>query len=159
LIDACKNSNAISVEAWVKPANTTQSGPARIVTLSKDTSNRNFTMGQSCDFYDLRLRTTATGRNGKPSLAAPQGFLSSEPTHVVYTFDSKGEAILYINGMEVSRQIVGGDLFNWDESYGLALANEHTMDRPWLGEMYLVAFYDRALNPEEINQSFQAGMN
>ena len=116
LIDACKNSNAISVEAWVKPANTGQSGPARIVTLSKDTSNRNLTMGQSGDFYDFRLRTTATGRNGKPSLAAPQGFLSSEPTHVVYTFDFKGEAILYINGMEVSRKIVGGDLFNWDGS-------------------------------------------
>ena len=32
------------------------------------------------------------------------------------------------------------------------LANEVTRDRPWLGELYLVAIYDRALSEQEIQQ-------
>jgi PKD repeat protein len=31
VIDACRQANAITVEAWIKPANVTQSGPARIL--------------------------------------------------------------------------------------------------------------------------------
>jgi hypothetical protein len=44
VIDAAKASHEITIEAWVKPANPTQSGPARIVSVSADTSNRNFTL-------------------------------------------------------------------------------------------------------------------
>jgi len=71
IISSIKRSNAISIEAWIKPANTTQAGPARIVSLSKDTGNRNFTLGQKADAYEVRLRTTSTSPNGEPSLSSP----------------------------------------------------------------------------------------
>ena len=58
------------MEAWVTPAQEVQSGPARIVTLSQDHVNRNFTLGQEEDAYELRLRTTETSDNGLPSLIA-----------------------------------------------------------------------------------------
>ena len=157
--EACQATNEISIEAWVKPANTTQSGPARIITLSSNPSSRNFTLGQSDSSFDQRLRTTATGVNGIPSLATPERFLSTELTHVIYTFDSEGIARFYVNGTEVSNQTIGGDLSNWKGTYALALANELSNNRPWLGELYLVAIYDRALNPQEINQNFQEGVN
>jgi hypothetical protein len=51
--------NEITIEAWVMPADDIQDGPARIVSLSADTGNRNFTLGQTTDYYDARLRTTA----------------------------------------------------------------------------------------------------
>ena len=46
---------------------------------------------------------------------------------------------------------------NWDPDYPLQLGNEATLDRPWLGKMFLVAVYDRALNPNEISTNFTAG--
>jgi len=63
--------NAITIEVWIKPANTTQAGPARIVTVSKDPGQRNFTLGQKGSAYEVRLRTTSTSPNGEPSLSSP----------------------------------------------------------------------------------------
>jgi uncharacterized repeat protein (TIGR01451 family) len=153
VIAACQGSNEITIEAWVKPANTTQEGPARIVTLSSDLYNRNFTLGQGLwggrpgARYDVRLRTTATDDSGLPSLTTPDGSLTTELTHVVYTRDALGEAKIYVNGAEQASGTVGGDFSNWDAGFRLALANELTGDRPWLGEFHLVAIYDRVLSP------------
>ena len=46
LTGALKKSNALSLSAWITPAKLNQSGPARIVTISKDSVNRNITLGQ-----------------------------------------------------------------------------------------------------------------
>jgi hypothetical protein len=45
-VSVLKASNALTLEAWFKPANTTQAGPARIVSLSQDLNLRNLTLGQ-----------------------------------------------------------------------------------------------------------------
>ena len=68
VINSVKKEGAITIEAWIKPASITQTGPARIVSLSKDTGNRNFTLGQGEEFFEVRLRTTKTSANGEPSL-------------------------------------------------------------------------------------------
>ena len=163
VIDAARASNEISIEAWVEPANTTQDGPARIVTLSGGPHNRNFTLGQGLwgsqpsALYDVRLRTTTTSDNGRPSLTTPDGSLTTELTHVVYTRDASGVARIYVDNVERVSGTVGGDFSNWDEGFRLALANELTEDRPWLGEFHLVAIYNRALSQAEVSQNFEAG--
>jgi hypothetical protein len=68
LVAAFGESSAFTLEAWITPADTHQAGPARIVTLSRDTSTRNFTLGQLDDNYQMRFRTTATDGNGLPGL-------------------------------------------------------------------------------------------
>ncbi len=73
LINAVKHSRSITIEAWIRPDNTVQAGPARIVTLSKDMTARNFTLGQKGDAYEVRFRTTATSPNGEPALSTPGG--------------------------------------------------------------------------------------
>jgi hypothetical protein len=78
-------------------------------------------------------------------------------THVVYTRDGAGKAVLYVNGAVVESGNIGGDLSNWEDGLRLALGNELTEDRPWLGELYRVALYARALNPGEIARSAKAG--
>ena len=70
LTAAIQESHALTLEAWITPATLDQSGPARIVTLSQGTSHRNFTVGQSDAFYEMRLRTTATSSNGLPELGS-----------------------------------------------------------------------------------------
>jgi VCBS repeat-containing protein len=162
VINACKNSNEISIEAWIKPANTTQYGPARIVTLSQDSYNLNFTLGQglwgwwSPARYSARLRTNQTENNGILSYT-PSGSLSTELTHVVYTRDDSGVARTYINGVQTATKSVEGTFSTWDGTYSLALASEVTGDYSWLGEFYLIAIFDRALTHEEITQNFATG--
>jgi hypothetical protein len=158
--------NAITIEAWVTPANTTQTGPSRIVSLSEGPPNRNFTLGQGGSGsspgtrYDVRLRTTTTSNNGnKPSLTSPDGSLNTTLTHVVYTRDATGTAVIYLNNAVAVSGTISGNLSNWASSYGLVLANEQTGDRPWLGTFDLVAIYDRALSAAEITQNFNAGAN
>jgi hypothetical protein len=149
LIEAVKKSKAFSLEAWVTPANATQNGPARILTLSSGISQRNVTLGQERDRYDLRIRANKTDNNGLPSLATQSGSVTHGLTHLVFTTDRSGHARLYVNGVEQAAQDIGG-LEKWDGNFPLAMANEMSGDRPWLGTYHLVAIYSRALTPEEI---------
>jgi hypothetical protein len=163
VIEAGRGSNEITIEVWIKPDNSSQDGPARIVTLSQDPYNRNFTLGQGLwgdqpsDLYDARLRTTGTSSNGTPSVSTGAGTLQTELTHVVYTRNGAGEARIYLDGGEQASGSVGGDFGNWDSSHRLGLANELTGDRPWLGELHLVAIFDRALTEAEVSQNFESG--
>lgn len=157
LVEAVKQSNALTLEAWITPAKVTQAGPARIVTLSESPNARNFTLGQEGDKFDVRFRTTATGRNGIPSLTSPDRAVQTKPTHVVYTRDGGGRATLYVDGRNRATRNVGGTVSNWDNSFRLALGNELSKDRPWHGTLHLVALYDRALSADEVQRNRAAG--
>ncbi len=147
----------MTVEAWVRPLNVDQSGPARVVTLSKTGSERDFTLGQDGDRWDFRLRTTRTSGNGIPSVNSAENAVSVELTHVVYTRDRNGWARIYVDGEQNVQKSVQGDFSNWDNTYHLGLANELSGDRPWLGDLHLVAIYNRALTADEIQTHFQIG--
>ncbi|MBW4482226.1 MAG: LamG domain-containing protein [Tildeniella torsiva UHER 1998/13D] len=157
LHQAIQRSQALTIEAWVNPAQLSPSQtPARIVTLSVDTGHRNITLGQNNNQYVTRLRTTTTGINGASKVVEGGSVNVNQLTHLVYTRDSEGNATLYLNGQVKKREVINGDLSNWDATYRLALGNELTSDRPWLGEYHLVAIYDRALSAEEVSQNFAA---
>ncbi|MBD2112833.1 MULTISPECIES: LamG domain-containing protein [Cyanophyceae] len=157
LNQAIQRSQALTVEAWVKPAQLSPSQtPARIVTLSVDTGHRNVTLGQNNNQYVTRLRTTTTGVNGSSKVVEAGSVSVNQLTHLVYTRDGEGNATLYLDGQVQKREVISGDLSNWDATYRLALGNELTGDRPWLGEYHLVAIYDRALTVEEVSQNFAA---
>jgi len=76
---------------------------------------------------------------------------------VIYTRDAAGVATIYVDGTVQASGTVGGDLSNWNGGYRLALANELTGNRPWLGELHLVAVFDRALSAAEVSQNYNAG--
>ena len=155
--DVAKRSGAITIEAWVRPANDKQEGPPRIVTLSADNSQRNFTLGQQANLYDVRLRTASTSTNGIPSTATAVGTADTGLAHLVYTRDTAGNATIYINGRQQASKKISGSFANWNDNYRLALANEMTGERPWLGTFYLVAVYSRRLTAPEVTQNFKAG--
>ncbi|MFQ6130669.1 MAG: DUF4038 domain-containing protein [Armatimonadota bacterium] len=159
LSEACRASGELTIEAWLKPANLEQGGPARIVTLSADTGSRNFTLGQQAGSYIARLRTTTTSTNGIPELVTAGGEVATEVAHIVYTRGASGLIRLYVNGVVRAAGVAAGDLSNWDAGFRLALANEMTSDRTWLGEYHLVAVYSRALPQAEIAQHYLCGMD
>ncbi len=160
---ASEFANGFTIEAWIKPLNNTQSGPARIITFSQDSADRNFTFGQAAEHWDMRFRTSDNPGNGStPSTATPAASIAATPVlqHVVYTRNTSGNAKFYIDKVEVATQTISGDLSNWDESYEFGLFNEMsypTDDRTWLGDIYLVAIYKKALTSTEVGANYDSG--
>lgn len=157
LVDEIKRSGEITIEVWLHPEDLTLEGPSRIVTFSKNSSHRNFTVGQEKTQYDVRFRSTKTSNNGIPSLSPDKGSVKTELTHLIYAFSRDGKARLYINGALAKEREIGGATSSWDDETRLALVNEVDGNRPWLGELYLVAIYNRALRKDEIQRNFAAG--
>ncbi len=157
IIQAVRRTGAVTVEAWIRSESRNQKGPARIVTISKNGSERNMTLGQDGNRLDVRLRTTSTSNNGIPSVPSKGGVVDGGLKHVVYTRDRSGIARIYVDGGQVAERNVPGDMRNWDASYRLGLGNELTDDRQWKGIFELVAIYARALEPLEVRQNLMAG--
>ncbi len=155
--DAVKANSEITVEAWITPADLAQTGPARIMTISGDSMNRNVTLGQSDSSYNVRFRSADTDLNGLPPLDSPAGAVAQALQHVVFTRDSAGNTTLYVDGVPVQTGVASGDLNSWDAAYVLTLANEIGGGRTWLGDFHLVAIYAKDLSQAEVSHNFSLG--
>ena len=158
IIQRIKRRGEVTAELWVRSTKKNQNGPARILTLSKDSASRNFTVGQDGDRFDVRFRTTKTSENGIPSTASKAGTWKPGITHIAFTRSRDGMVRVYIDGQENSKRKLEGDTSNWGTDFELALGNELNGGRNWLGTYYLVAIYGRALTPQEIRENFSAGV-
>jgi glycopeptide antibiotics resistance protein len=45
----------------------------------------------------------------------------------------------------------------WESRFSFQIGNEATLDKPWLGKIYLVALYNRALYADEVANNFDSG--
>lgn len=162
LADRIKASNSYSVEAWVAPANVTQEGPARIITYSNGTENRNFTLGQTLYNYNFLNRSASTDANGEAALSTADDDERLQATlqHVVITYDLTNGRRIYVNGSFTGDldPAAPGSLVDWSDGYSFILGNEASNDRQWEGIIRFVAIYDRALDEEEIAVNFEAGV-
>ncbi len=162
-------SGAITIEAWIAPENLDfNAGPARVVTMSADPTNRNFTLGQNLENYQARFRTTTTGNNGSTIRRETDLGVDTALQHVVYTRDPSGNALIYLDGEESpllangqSSDPITGDVTNWNDSYDFAIGNELSWtdlaQRDFLGDFHMVAIYGRALTSEEAKEHFSWG--
>lgn len=153
-----KQTGEITIEAWVQPSKQDQTGPARMVTLSKNANERNFTLGQDGSKFDVRFRTKNTNANGLPSLSTSGNTAKAgKITHVVYTRSRSGQARVYVDGNPAGRMAQPGKLNNWGSDFQLGLGDEISGGRVWQGTFHLVAIYGRALTTSEVRRNFQAG--
>ncbi|MFG6106619.1 Ig-like domain-containing protein [Leptothoe sp. EHU-05/26/07-4] len=158
LTNGITQTQELTIEAWITPDNLTHQGPARIATLSANSGNRNFTLGQERANYQTRLRTTTTGNNGTRKTVTSSGSpVETDLSHVVYSRDANGLAQLYVDNQLVGSNIIDGDFSNWNDQYQFALANELGGGRPWLGIYDLVAVYNQAFDASEVEQNYLAG--
>jgi hypothetical protein len=167
VVEALRISNQLTVEMWIEPENTTQSGPARIVSISEGYYDRNLTIGQEANKYTLRLRTSTTSLNGKiytssgeinPMTTDP-GTVRTVLTHLVLTWDTTtAVASYYIDGSLSSSVSLDGDFSTWSDGYPLLISNEVLDGRTWLGNFYYLAIYDCAMDATEIANSYNNGI-
>jgi hypothetical protein len=148
LLQACRKSNELTVEAVVLPANIRQGGPARIVSFSSSTASRNFTLGQEEEWLVFRLRTPNTDGNGTRHQARLCRVDDREPMHVVVSY-RPGRLVCYANGKQVTdTDAITGDLSNWEPQH-LLLGDEWGGGRDWSGELQAFALYSRAMDADE----------
>ena len=155
VIEACMASDEITVEVWHKPANDTQGGPARMVSISIDSGNRNISFMQNAGDHHIRLRTTDSGNNGWPDgvVQAPT-IRIDRMLRGIYSRDANENVALYMDGKEVAAGKVTGNFSNWDPTYKISLGNEElavNTNRNFLGVIYYVAIYSEALTPDEVS--------
>jgi hypothetical protein len=148
LLSACQRTNQLTIEAVITISKMDQSGPARIISFSKDAARRNFTLGQEGKHIVIRLRTPHTGLNGlNPQISACQ-ITPNKPMHIVVSY-YPGNLYCYLNGEVVYQgSEVLGDFSNW-ESCSLIFGDEYSGERNWMGKIRNIAVYNRFVGPEE----------
>jgi hypothetical protein len=156
-----QGSGEYTFEAWVAPANVTQTG-AYIVSYSGSNTTRDATLAQAAMQYQGMTRSSATDTNGNPPLITTTagGAAQAALQHVVLTYDPVNGQKFYVNGVFTGDvdPAKGGSLANWDSTFALVLGNEVTGQRQWQGVIKFVAIHNRALTPAQIQQNFAAGV-
>ena len=154
LLEACQASNQLTLECLVTTDNVDQSGPARIISFSNDSTHRNFTLGQNGNRFAVRIRTPRTGTNAMGSEFSFGEIEAGQPTHVIVSYFDRN-VYCYINGelVHVSNGIQG-DFSNW-EPYPLLFGDEASGGRNWEGKLSHVAIYSRFVGIEEAIHKFK----
>ena len=128
--------NELSIELTVRPFLSDQKGPARILTISKGPYERNLTIGQQGRDLVIRLRRGDFTPNGEPQFEADGVFADAGVKRITVairdqTLDVRVDGTPVIEDQLLPR----APLARWNRSFPLALGNELTWDRPWLGEI------------------------
>lgn len=172
LTTAILDSGSFTVEVWFTEVDLDVEesiGPERIVTLSFDSGDRFFTIGQNFDELVVRPRTTTTVQNGtecdeprvgdaarpRAAIVEPDVMdLSGTPKHVVLSFDSaEGRPRVYLNGVEVAEDwpCRTGALGWVTGTHIFALGDETNSIRNWEGTLHRVTVYNRAMSAAEVS--------
>lgn len=134
-LESAVRNNRFDIDLRLRPASSQAKGPARILTSSLDPGERNLTIGQDFKNLIVRMRRPGTNINGIPDIVVPGVFAAGEWVDIRVTFIDDELRIL-VNGMVEQRvPVVPGALRTWSVGYEMALGNELTLDRPWLGSI------------------------
>jgi len=152
----CATAGAVTLEAWVKPQTAVEGDaatPRFIAGLATNVLERDVVLLQIADKWVARVRTTANA-DGTPSLVSQSTADPSKFTHLVVVADLNQRTLYVDDVAEATDPILGGPS-GWDVTNRMALFQEPTGGRPWLGSLHIVALYKRGLLPAEVDQNFQ----
>jgi hypothetical protein len=144
-----------TVEMVVATHDTSQEGPARIVSFSEGVSRRNLTVGQDDDQLVIRVRTTRTDRNGiSGQVRVPGVFATTRPKHVVITTDIETMQV-FVDAVPLwDGEAPGGTLANWNRNYPFLLGHEADGRRAWSGEIHHLGLFDFRFSDVLVRRSF-----
>jgi len=125
----------ISVSVRARSFSPDQTGPARILTISRGAYTRDLTIAQNGPDLELRLRRSRQSPNGLPPFVVKDVFRDGNARTIVVSI-AKGDLRLGIDGaIAVEQPLPERPLSSWGRKFDLILGNESSWDRPWLGEL------------------------
>lgn len=156
--------DSFTLEAWVDPTEL-RAGVRRIIAIEHDSRNVTASLGLAkLRSGEVKLATTIstslTGRSGVVLKTEPVGPSGSgeDLVHIAVTRNKKGSVRVFLNGERVAGWRVKGGLL-WGSQHRLSLGSRVDGGQSFLGELHLVAVYDRALRPKAVKRNFRAGPN
>jgi hypothetical protein len=160
-----QTTNQYAIEAWVIPANVSQQD-ANIVSYSGGDTLRNFTLGQTLYNYESfnQIDTTPASLNGTPMLTTGDSgneIAQASLQHVVVNYDPAAGRTIFVNGQQVMlTDPAAGESINnvWDDTFAFILGNETSGQRPWAGQVKMVALHNQTLSQPQIQQNFDVGV-
>jgi hypothetical protein len=120
--------------ADITSANCQQSGPARIVSCSKDTNDRNFTLGQLGDAFVFRIRSGENDKNGTHREVTSGKVLAGQRQQVSVQYNGC-TLTCAVDGATVSEQKMDIDFSSW-ELFPVMAGKETSADRAWSGHIH-----------------------
>ena len=112
-----------------------QTGPARIVSFSRDPYRRNLTIAQSNADLVVRVRRAGSDLNGMPNLVIP-GVFAVRRWHRIEVDVLPGSVVIGVDGVTLLTEPGNLPAISlWDGSYPFVFGNERTGDRPWRGKI------------------------
>ena len=125
----------LQLQLQVRSRDVAQYGPARIFTISADQDRRNLTVAQEGADLVVRLRRPGATYNGVPAYVVANVFADAgKQQKIVVQADETGLAIR-VNGETVFQERVGRIFSEWDRGFTVALGNEVSGVRPWIGDV------------------------
>ena len=159
ILRASKNSNAITVEAWIKPGKIEPSTLRYVLTLHGGAGVHLLEIAQHGDaqhsYWQFNLETVPNAHHHAMLVEGPRAAATEELVHLVFTRDPSGMARAYVNGVEQNHAQISGELSTWEEHHMFTLGGDGSA-RVWSGQFFLVAIYDRALDAAEVKQNFES---
>ncbi len=134
-LESVKRAHRLDVSLRVRAQSPAQSGPARIFTISRDTELHNLTLGQTRDRLVLRLRTPGSDANGLPEHQISGVFADARWLDLSVSIWPERVRVTVNGQTRLDERLPEKPLAAFDTNYRLALGNEFTGDRPWLGEI------------------------
>ena len=114
---------------------TDQRGPARLLSISRDTLQADLMIGQDGDDLVLRVRRSDSDPSGDPAFGIVDVFAPAALgrwRHVVVDLQG-GRVTVELDGVVVVDE--PAELTGWDPAYRLSLGDEATGRRGWVGEL------------------------
>ena len=159
--EACMRSNEITIECWLKTSQVEILGsPAQIISFENDSG---IAFSLSCvvesNMYDkvkyyANLTTNTTDQYGNPDFSTKDAVSTGVLQHIVFTQDNQGAENFYINGMKLAEEYRPPKFDSWLPPYKLVIANNLIGEEPWLGDLYMIAIYNKALNENEVSTNY-----
>lgn len=143
-------SGQMSLHVILKTDSLQQSGPANIVTFSRDITSRNFMLAQQGNAVEFRLRAMQNYRTWRSNLLVPMVLDTNRTQQLTVTYDGL-KTKLYVDGefRAESSELKGG-FADWGRNHALVVGDEPPGGRAWSGEVRYFAIYDRALDSNTV---------
>ena len=153
IVESCRKSNELSLEAVITPATATGASLRRIISLSGGTpQSRNLFLAQRGDLLVLGSRPGGAGAGSAGQVEIVR-LPAATASHILIAY-RVGRLVAYLNGEQVlETESVQSDFFHW-RPRPLLFGDGPGGGETWRGGLEGVAVYDRFVESDEARENF-----